>query len=32
VGIYSTLEEAEAYEKNMIKKGYKNAFAIAEDK
>jgi rare lipoprotein A len=32
VGICSTLEEAEAYEKKIIKIGYKDAFAIAEDK
>jgi len=32
VGKCSTLKDAEAYEKIIIKKGYKDAFAIAEDK
>ena len=32
VGICSTLEEAEEYEKIIINKGYKDAFAIAVDK
>ena len=32
VGRYSTLEQAEKYEKFMIQNGFKDAFAIAEDK